>query len=53
MAWYQFNMAGDPNAPPARECHTIHVLPDKTLLLFGGNNDRVRMADVHLLDSGE
>ena len=50
MAWYNFYMNNDPNAPLARECHSIHTY-GTNLLLFGGNNDRLRMDDVHILNT--
>jgi hypothetical protein len=50
--WYQFSATNDPNAPSARECHSINVVDDK-LVLFGGNDNSSRMHDIFMLDTGE
>jgi hypothetical protein len=52
MAWYNFSLAGDPNAPSARECHSINTRGTE-LVLFGGNDNASRMGDVYVLDTSE
>ncbi len=52
MAWYQFSMAGDPNAPSSRECHSINAVGDQ-LVLFGGNDNSSRMHDVYVMNTSE
>ncbi len=52
MAWYQFNLSGDPNAPSARECHSLNAIAT-SLVMFGGNDSNSRMNEIHALDTGE
>lgn len=52
MAWYQFNISNDINAPSSRECHSINVR-NESLILFGGNDNSSRMHDVYLMDTSK
>jgi hypothetical protein len=52
MAWYQFDIKGDANAPTARECHSLNAI-GTNLVMFGGNDSNSRMNEVHSLDTRE
>lgn len=51
MAWIQFDMGDDPNKPGSRECHSLTACGTK-LYLFGGNDQNVRMNEIHAFDTG-
>jgi hypothetical protein len=51
MSWYQFDNSKDPNAPSARECHSIDTIGHE-LVVFGGNDESNRMNYIHVLDTG-
>ena len=54
MAWLELKSPAH-SKPSARECHTAHTLPapwERTVVLFGGNDQSRRFSDVHLFHGG-